>query len=97
MADYFGGLMGVIGGGISWILVLGDHPAVVRVELNEWFRFDEPGRYSVRVTTSRVSRMRKHGEATRHVVRLDRLESIRLFFNVVPAEPDWAAGKLRDA
>jgi hypothetical protein len=31
-------------------------PAIVELPLNDWFRFDRPGKYTVQVKTSRVSR-----------------------------------------
>lgn len=34
---------------------LSQKPVTVGLTLNDWFRFDAPGRYTVRVTTSRVS------------------------------------------
>ena len=35
---------------------LSDEPSTVELILNDWFRFDQPGHYTVRITTRRVSK-----------------------------------------
>jgi hypothetical protein len=35
---------------------LSANPALIKLKLNDWFRFDKPGRYTVRVKTNRVIR-----------------------------------------
>ena len=55
MLDYFGSIGGWMGGGLTSFGRLGEKPFTVRVDLNEWFRFDRPGIYRVTVTSHRVS------------------------------------------
>lgn len=42
MLDYFASVGGYIGGGLRGIGVLGGQPFVVKLDLNDWFRFDRP-------------------------------------------------------
>ena len=55
MLDYFGSIGGSIGGGIRGIGVLGEKPYTVKLELNDWFRFDKPGTYTLAVKSRRVT------------------------------------------
>mgnify|MGYP001083307380 CR=1 FL=1 len=55
MLDYFGSIGGFVGGGIRGMGVLGDEPLTVKLDLNAWFRFDKPGRYTLPVTSRRVT------------------------------------------
>ena len=43
MLDYFAASGGFIGGGIRAMGVLGEKPFVVKLDLNEWLRFEKPG------------------------------------------------------
>src|SRR6188508_31886 len=42
LLDYLASFGDFLGGGIRGMGVLGDKPFVVKLQLNEWFRFDEP-------------------------------------------------------
>jgi hypothetical protein len=53
---YFRSYACFMGGGLRGIDTLTDKPAVVHLELNEWVRFKEPGRYRITITSSRVSK-----------------------------------------
>jgi hypothetical protein len=53
---YFRSYAGFMGGGLRGIETLASKPAVVHLELNEWVRFKEPGRYRITITSSRVSK-----------------------------------------
>jgi hypothetical protein len=55
MLDYFGSIGGYIGGGLRGIGVLGEKAFTVKLELNEWFRFDKPGIYTLAVKSRRVT------------------------------------------
>lgn len=52
---YFRSYQCFIGGGLRGIETLSNKPALVHLELNEWIRFKEPGRYRITVTSSRLS------------------------------------------
>ena len=90
--DYFHFGGGFIGGGLRGNPVLEARPYVVGAELNEWYRFDRPGRYRLYVTSGRVGRGRLGSEggpltATSNVIE----------FEVVPAEAVWAKQTLAQA
>ena len=55
MLDYFAASGGFIGGGIRAMGVLGEKPFVVKLDLNEWLRFEKPGKYTLSVRSQRVS------------------------------------------
>ena len=56
LALYFRSFQCFIGGGLRGISPLSTQPTIIHLELNEWVRFKEPGRYRVTVTSSRVSK-----------------------------------------
>lgn len=90
--DYFNFGFGFMGGGLRGNPLLEAKPYVVGAELNEWYRFERPGRYRLYVTSARVRRGRFGGgggplTATSNVVE----------FEVVPAEPAWAKQTLAQA
>jgi hypothetical protein len=54
LLDYFA-LGGGVGGGLRRIGALGEHPFVVKLELNDWFRFDQAGTIRLSVRSQRVT------------------------------------------
>jgi hypothetical protein len=91
MLDYFGSIGGYIGGGIRGIGVLGEKPFTVKLELNEWFRFDTPGTYTLAVTSHRVT-----DESVRPSVVMP-IESNPVAFEILPRSADWEAATLESA
>jgi len=85
LLDFFGSIGGYAGGGIRGIGVLGDKPYTVRLELNDWFRFDKPGRYALSVRSDRV----QDESATPHAVV--RVESNTVSFEILPRDAAWEA------
>jgi hypothetical protein len=81
LALYFQSYGGLSGGGLSGFQKLSEQPAVIHRALNEWVRFNQPGRYRVVVTSSRVSRV----------------GSESLWLTIIPATPEWQAATLEDA
>src|SRR5262249_32799665 len=67
-----------------------DAPIDVRVDLNEWLRFDRPGRYRLYAVSSRLA----YGTTWRP---LEPMTSSIVEFEVVPADPAWAAQTLERA
>jgi len=55
-------------------------PLQVRLDLNEWVRFDEPGDYTVRITSRRVA---------------DAFVAGAIDLHIVPASPEWQDAKLQ--
>jgi hypothetical protein len=85
LLDYFA-QAAFIGGGLRSRHALGGQPVRIRLELNEWVRFDRPGRYRVSVRSSRVtdeSRM-EEGRAAEVPVQSNAIE-----VEVLEASPDW--------
>lgn len=91
MIDYFGSSAGHIGGGIRGIGVLGEKPFTVTLELNEWFRFDEPGTYTLAVKSRRVT----DESVTPHAVVP--VASNTVSFEILPRNAEWEAAELETA
>jgi hypothetical protein len=91
MLDYFGSSGGSIGGGIRGIGILGEEPFRVKLELNEWFRFDKPGMYTLAVKSGRVT----DESVTPHAVV--RVESNTVSFEILPRDEIWEASELETA
>jgi hypothetical protein len=72
-----------IGGGLGGARELSSEPQIVREDLNEWVALDEPGHYSLYVTSGRVSR---RAPTTAEPVEL---QSNDLEFDVVAADAAW--------
>jgi hypothetical protein len=91
MLDYFGSIGGSIGGGLRGVGVLGEKPYTVKLELNEWFRFDKPGTYTLAVKSRRVT----DESVTPHT--LVPVESNPVSFEILPRSPAWEASQLESA
>src|SRR4051794_4561556 len=48
---------GFIGGGATTFKFLSQEPTIISLDLNEWVRFDQPGKYSLRVVSNRVGEL----------------------------------------
>jgi len=86
MLDYFASASGTIGGGLRGSPVLGDAPVTVKLELNDWFRFDRPGVFRLSARTRRV-RDELNGDRSADIV----IESNAVTFEIVPPDARWAA------
>jgi hypothetical protein len=91
MLDYFGSIGGFIGGGLRGMGVLGDKPFTVKLELNEWFRFDEPGTYTLAVKSRRVTDESVMPQAVVPV------QSNTVSFEILPRDAAWEASALEGA
>ena len=78
------------GGGLGTIGALGDKPFIVKLELNDWFRFDEPGRYRLSVRSSRV-RDETAASGTPVVAPVD---SNVITIEIVERDVEWEAKQL---
>jgi hypothetical protein len=90
MLDYFGAIGGHAGGGIRSIGTLGEKPFTVALELNEWFRFDTPGMYTLAVTSRRVT----DESAASAVIPL---ESNRVAFEILQRDAAWETATFETA
>ncbi|MCI0350965.1 MAG: hypothetical protein L0Z53_16185, partial [Acidobacteriales bacterium] len=70
-------------GGLGGSRVLTKEPHIMEADLNEWVALDQPGHYTLHVTTRRVSR--------RGATKDEPIEwrSNSLEFDVIAAEPEW--------
>lgn len=80
-----------IGGGLGGFRVLTSDPVIMNEDLNEWVALDQPGHYTLYVTTSRVSR---RGTTRNETIEL---RSNALDFDVVAADPAWQEAALHSA
>jgi hypothetical protein len=90
LLDYFA-VGGGVGDGLRGIGALGEHPFVVKLELNAWFRFDQPGTFRLSVRSQRVT---DDTAATRTVVPV---KSNTVSFEIVPRDAVWEATELEAA
>ena len=90
LLDYFA-LGGGSLGGIRGIGVLGDKPFTVKLDLNEWLRFEKPGKYTLSVRSQRVSEEAKTTTPAQSVLPP---ESNTVSFEILPRDPDWEAAEL---
>jgi hypothetical protein len=95
LADYFrvGAFMG---GGLGNAQQLSEKPFTATAELNEW-RQPAPGHYRLYVVSYRVWRPPDPNESTPYGRVSLTLRSNAIEFEVIKADADWLAEKLRDA
>jgi hypothetical protein len=85
---------GEAGSIISGLGYLGPQPVTQTFDLCQWYRFQKPGHYSVIVTSTEVSRAKRAEEGGGKEPLT--LESNPIEFDIVPADPAWAAGEISD-
>ena len=86
MLDYFAVAGGFIGGGLRSMGTLGDKPYTVRLELNDWFRFDTPGTFTLSVRTSRVTDETNRQPGSQPILPV---ESNAITIEILPRDPRW--------
>lgn len=74
------------GHGWPWQPLKSSKPIEASVDLNEWIRFDQPGEYTVKVSSFCVSRVNRTGDYSLS-------KTIKL--QIVPATPEWQAEKFQ--
>jgi len=82
---------GFMGGGLGGPRELSNEPQIMHEDLNEWVALDQPGHYSLYVTSGRVTRR----DATKS--EPVELRSNSLEFDVVAADPAWQQQTLGSA
>ncbi len=90
---YFDSAGGIIGGGMSSSAVLSLTPTVMHLNVNEWVRFDQPGSYTVVVTSHRVKDTLDADRSISHPAYLI-LKSNAIGIKIVPASRTWQKAKL---
>lgn len=74
------------GHGWSWPTLIRSKPVTGAVDLNEWIRFDEPGDYTIRVSSFCVSKIKAPSP---------HLLSGTIELHIVPASPEWQNEKFK--
>jgi hypothetical protein len=85
---------GYIGGGGTTFRFLSSEPTVLPLVLNEWVRFDRPGKYSVSVVSHRITDVAKDAPYPQTTTDLI---SNRLELTIVPASATWQNATLKQA
>lgn len=84
--------LGILGGGFRGSATLKEEPELIVYELNEWFRFDQPGKYRLHLTSPRVS----HKDYSQSYFGGDIvLTSNIVEFEIVNPETGWAELELQ--
>jgi len=73
---------------LSSFTTLSSVPSVVKIDLNEWLRFNRPGVYRLQARSSRVGLFHESLPVA--------LSSNEIELNVLPADPAWTAGEISD-
>ena len=86
--DYFNSeFMLFLIGGLRGFPDLTHKPYVITADVNEWLRFDKPGRYRLYVMSHRINSDAGHHPVTSSVVELE----------ILPPDNKWARQKLNDS
>jgi hypothetical protein len=94
LRDFLGSVGGWSGPPPRPRLFVEERDGWTRAEINEWFRFDQPGTYRLSVIAHPVRRERPYYDYWRGVPELT---SNTIEFEIVPAGPAWQAATLRKA
>lgn len=94
--DYFHSGGGFMGGGVFGMVKLTEKPLIINYRLNEWLRFDRPGKYKLHIASPRVSRIKDQKSNFGEPLSAP-LISNTIEFEIVPAEPTWAKQELAKA
>ena len=97
LRDYFQSLFGYVGGGLMPFPppTMEEKPYVIAQDLNEFVRFDKPGKYRLWVTNNRIARIDPHNryrsagqfQATSSTIEIE----------ILPAEAEWQKQKVQEA
>jgi hypothetical protein len=94
--DYFANQTFFMGGGVRQVGALREQPSLVGSELNEWVRFNRPGRYRLYVVSHRVQRLRQSGDPAGEGPPIPVASNI-VELTVAAADPEWSAAALAGA
>lgn len=84
--------LGFLAGGLRGYATLKVEPELIVYELNEWFRFDQPGKYRLYLTSPRVS----HKDYPRNYFGGDVVVTSNIVeFEIIKPETGWAERELQ--
>jgi hypothetical protein len=92
LAVYFQAFAAFMGGGLSGTKDLSPKPEMIELQLNEWVRFDLPGRYRITIDSARAF-AGGFGTPGPQI----RVKSNTIDVEIVPADPHWQQQTLRAA
>jgi len=90
---YYMGLHGMNTGGIRGYPLLEPRPFGIDLTLNDWLRFDKPGRYRLYLKSYRLARESKPGESRRATVSFAAVSNI-FAVDIIPQNTTWEKEKL---
>jgi hypothetical protein len=90
MYDHFNSGLGLMGGGGGGVNALDEKPQLITYDLNEWFRFDRPGKYRLYVASPRVSLIKRDDQTGRVILTSNAVE-----FEIMPADRAWQEKELK--
>lgn len=98
LSDYFRNspFGGFFGGGPRSMPVLKEEPSVVVLDLNEWLRFDRPGKYRLFVSSKRLTDNSVAAESPGRYTPLTITSNV-VEFEVLPRDARWCETKLQEA
>jgi len=90
MYDHFHSGFGLMGGGGGGVFTLEVKPCLITYDLNEWFRFDRPGKYRLYVASPRVGPIKRDAQSGGVILTSNAVE-----FEITPAGRAWQEGELK--
>ncbi len=82
---YHKSLGGFMGGGLRGIGALSTKPEIANYDLNEWLRFDKPGKYRLYVVSHRLTKGKPYHQGNTPVEPASNV----IQFEIVPADREW--------
>lgn len=96
LVDYFGsGVIGGMAGGLRGYPVLTPEPYRIDLFLNDWFRFDKPGRYRLYLKSHRLARERLSSEPGQGLIDFAAVSTM-LEIEITRPDPAWEEAKLAE-
>src|SRR6266567_974008 len=90
---YHKSLGGFLGGGLRGIGALSTKPEVANYDLNEWFRFDKPGKYRLYAVSHRLSKGKPYHQGNTPLEPASNMVQ----FEILPADREWEQKTLSEA
>jgi hypothetical protein len=87
--------LGGLGGGLRTNPTLSSEPHRIQLALNDWFRFDKPGRYRFYLKSARVSRAHQPDDREEGRVYIAPVSNI-LEIEITEPDASWQIAKLRE-
>lgn len=90
------GMFGGLGGGLSPLPpTLEEKPYVIAQDLNEFIRFDRPGKYRLYVTNNRIGKL--DPQSRHRITEQFKATSNTIEIEILPADRNWQKQKLQEA